>query len=228
MVYQPRMLWLGGILLLAVVAGVTWLAFEFGIRHAGGELLELRARTQILEADIVRLRQRGREYAERTAILERGSQVDAAAYKEVEQDYATLERQIDELERELALYRGIVSPEKVLAGVQIQSIELETGSEPGHIRFKLLLTQLSQRHNMVSGGVELRIRGRRDDRPVTLDVSAMAGADGKKLAYKFRYFQHLEGDFQLPAGFTPQEVVVKTQPKGKKPVPIERIFSWPI
>ena len=44
----------------------------------------------------------------------------------------------------------------------------------------------------------------------------------------FRYFQNLEGEFELPEGFVPEQVEVKaesTKPAANK---VEKIFSWSV
>ncbi|MEJ2452475.1 MAG: hypothetical protein P8047_17775, partial [Gammaproteobacteria bacterium] len=51
----------------------------------------------------------------------------------------------------------------------------------------------------------------------------------KEENFRFRYFQNIEGDIQLPAGFKPQRVTIKVIPRHRssRKEPLEKTFDWP-
>ena len=110
--------------LLALVAAVGYLVYEFGriqanynIVDAGRERQAYEGRIADLEASIVGLK-------EEIALLETHRDIDREAYKEVEASLTALQVKIQEQTDAIAFYRGIVSPQDGAAGLKVQDLRL--------------------------------------------------------------------------------------------------------
>ena len=51
-------------------------------------------------------------------------------------------------------------------------------------------------------------------------------AKGEGLSFNFRFFQDISGEILVPAGFTPEQVEVIAQAKGRKATKLDRRFDW--
>ncbi|QQX81397.1 hypothetical protein JK628_05900 [Shewanella sp. KX20019] len=118
-----------------------------------------------------------------------------------------------ELARELAFYRSVMAPENSADGVAINGLELTAALMPRQYRLKLVLTQLEKRKRSLSGRSEVTLIGLEDGKPKSIKLSELSDASFK---FRFRYFQVLEAEFTLPAGF------VLARVKAKVVVPASR------
>jgi hypothetical protein len=138
-----------------------------------------------------------------------------------------LEAQIQAQEEELVFYRGIVSPQDGVAGLRIQSLEvLPSDGERRHL-LRLLLVQAIVHSRRVSGAVKLQLEGTQDGQTTSFDIAELAvPGESYDMAYEFRYFQGLEAELALPAGFEPQRVLVEIWPNEARAERINQTFEW--
>lgn len=111
------------------------------------------------------------------------------------------------LSKELAFYRSIMAPENIADGVSIHGLELSPGLIANKYRLQLILTQLKKRKQSLMGRAELSFIGVLAGEMTTLTLAQLTG--DKHLDFKFRYFQVLDADITLPAGFTLSHVIAK-------------------
>ena len=104
--------------------------------------------------------------------------------------------------------------------------ELELERRTGEAwHFTATLTQNLNRGVINRGSLVLEIEGTRDGRLQTLDWQALRQhPEAKAVGYSFRYFQQVEGDFVLPAGFAPASVTVRLDPASGNDV--AQSFDW--
>lgn len=211
--------------LLAVGVG-GWSLFDFGRYQAGYdshesdlEQLRLAALVDELHEDIEHLR-------EQKAQLERAAQIERQAYNELDTNLKVLQGEILELKEELAFYRGIVSPRDASRGLKLQRFSLEPNGLRSY-RYTVVLTQVLKNDRLARGRVKLFIEGLQDNEPKTLDLTALSENSVKELAYRFKYFQNLEGDLVLPKGFKPMRATAQILPGGRQADMIEKTIDWP-
>lgn len=213
-----------GLALTAVLVG--WGLLEYARARAGFDFDTLREEAQLLNDTNERLRITIAGLREQQAVLERSHQIEREADKQLEETVAGLQEEISELKGELAFYRGIVTPGESSGGLRVQAFEVgDNGLERGY-RYKLVLTQVLKNDTVVRGRADVSIEGTQEGRMTALDLAKLGGGKGD-LEFKFKYFQNFEGDFQLPAGFSPHRVVVKVTPRDMRNKPVEKMFNWP-
>lgn len=156
----------------------------------------------------------------RTA-LSQSRQVDQMASSELQTTLKSLQDKVKELEKENAFYRSIMNPSGEKSGLQIESFTvLPLGNE--RVRYRLVLAQLRSHEKNLRGRVQVQVIGM-DNKVV--DLFVLAGVKAESQKFDFRYFQNLEGEATLPAGFVPREVRVSANQDGLPAV--ERLFVWP-
>ncbi|HKJ09420.1 MAG TPA: DUF6776 family protein [Gammaproteobacteria bacterium] len=227
LVYRPsRVRWLAVVLLVGLgVAG--WRLYEAGKVAAGQELGHLQRQQGRLAGQVKVLKKRNDGLQAKLALVQRSGQVDRRAYADVKKQLNTLQDQVFKQREELAFYRGIVTPGEAKTGLHIQAFNVHDGAQPNHFQFRLVLTQVRQNEHWVHGVVRMSVLGIEKGKPRRLGLTEITAPKTRELAFRFRYFQNLEGQVRLPKGFIPQSVEVKVVPSGRHKSALERTFSWP-
>jgi hypothetical protein len=215
-------------LAVAVGAGVLYLAFEFGRYQSGYSMLDTRRELDELEQRLQQELTASDELRRELAIAKTGGEIDRETYSQIESSLSDLEAKIQAQEEELVFYRGIVSPQDGVPGLRIQSLEVLPSDAEGSFLLRLLLVQAIVHSRPVSGAVKLQLEGMQDGLTTSFDVAElMAPGESYDMAYEFRYFQGLETELSLPAGFEPQRVLVEIWPNEARAERINQTFEWP-
>lgn len=231
LVVKPHHPWKNRLMALLIILAMSmaaWSLYEYGRFSAGfdsSEAGQLRSTwedtRETLEASISKLR------AEK-AILERASQIERQAYSELDETLRQLQAEILELKEELAFYRGIVSPRDAARGLRLQNVKLEANGQPEGYRYKIILTQVLKNDRVAYGRVNFSVEGALNGVSTNLELSKLTEKSVKDLNYRFKYFQSLEGNIQLPKGFQPMRVRVQVLPWGRQEDEIVKSINWPI
>ena len=219
--------WGKPVLVLVLTLLAVWQVYLLGQQHVGFELITVRDMLREQERLNAGLVHENEALQERMAILERSIQIDDEAYGEVARNLRKLEADLLQQQEELAFYRGIVSPAYAKTGLRIQSLELTPGVTPQHYRYSLLLTQVTRNNRDIQGVAEIKIHGSQGGSPQSLTLTEVSRPTLESWNFQFRYFQTLEGELQLPAGFLPDTIQVEVLPVGTGMPKLERSFGWP-
>jgi hypothetical protein len=214
--------------LLLAAGAVVALLVGYGVfywgHHAGGgagsraerQAAELGVRTAQLEAELEVLRD---ELSRARTTLE----VDRQAQEELRTALAESEARVASLNEELQFYRRIVVPPEGRAGLRVQTFEVVPGDLAGGYRLHLLLVQNPQRSGRASGLVEVDLHGTLAGEAATLALPQLAA---EPQPYEFLYFQDVDVEVILPAGFEPETVDVGLKPTGRRSRAIVASFPW--
>lgn len=223
--WKTRIL-LAMILVVSVLAG--WALFEYGRFSAGYDSIEVGQEHRVLLSHVDDLEGQIENLREEKAVLERAAQIERKAYDELDTTLKVLQAEILELKEELAFYRGIVSPRDAAQGLHLQRFKIEANGKPRGYRYKVILTQVLKNDRTARGSIRISIAGQSGNETKVLSLREVTEKSVKELEYRFKYFQNLEGDIQLPVGFKPQRITVSLLPKGARGEElIEKTFDWP-
>lgn len=223
--WRRRTYAVGMVVALIVLVGG---AFEWG-RYSSGfsKLAEVQHRRG-LTATIERLEKENEDLRQAVASADLARNVDRQAYADVEKTLADLQAQVLKHREELTFYRGIVSPEDGIGGLRIQRFQILPGAADQQYRLRLVLVQSMRQDAFVSGAVSVEIEGVQDNKPLQLPLAKAMGdpAAAAQLPFRFRYFQNIEQDIVLPAGFDPRAVTVEV--KTAKLAPVRESYPWQV
>ena len=208
--------------LLAAVGG-----YVAGLAKGGGQLSSVAASTEQLTAEVDELRSQYRQARQSVVNLERGRLIDEHALREARNTMVRLETRIAELEADLTFYRNIMAPSEAAKGLQVDRFTLLPGRDNREFGFKLVLTQAGDNKSYISGVVAVNVIGNLDGEKEVIalrDLSEQINELG--VAFRFRYFQDIEGKLTLPEHFEPLEIQVVAQAQGRKAAQAERTFNW--
>ncbi len=208
--------------ILAMIAG----AYQFGQIRAGYDsTLAIQQQNQ-QNNEIEALTQRNQELRDRIALLERSAEIDKEAAGRLQVNVAAAQDELLKLREELAFYRGIISPQDSVAGLRIQNMRIQASPVENQFRYRLVLIQAVDHDRNVSGKVTMTLRGELRGEDVSLPVADLVTSNADKFEFSFKYFQNLEGDFQLPDGFKPSQLDVVVIPSGCDAEEVSRSFGW--
>jgi hypothetical protein len=215
------------VLLLALIIGLgtAWGVYELGQSRAGYNRFAAQARERELREQLIDLQTEGDRLREQVALLETDARIKGEAYRRLETDLVTLQDQIQSLSEDLAFYQGIVSVDEK-EGLRVQDLVIASRSEPGAYTLSLVLAQALRKDRRISGSLELAVEGQLDNGPRSLGLAEISPDGAARLDFSFRYFQNLESELRMPAGFAPEKLTVTLRPKGKNAKPVEQVFSW--
>lgn len=158
-------------------------------------------------------------------VLQRGNAVERQASEQVRQEVTALNEKIYQLEKEITFYKNLMSPAAGAKRLQVHDLALETTSRDRRFRFKLVLTQVTERRERIKGRVKMTVSGVADGSRREISLGQL-GVDAEEISFSFRYFQELEGELTLPEGFAPESIRVTARSSGRKPLRVEREFTW--
>ena len=223
-----RRLIIGGIAtVLAVFA--LYVVYELGRYNAGYDRLAVAQQRTELEVEIERLNKSNRELRTQLAELDTIRIGRAREQAEVTRTIGDLQAQVARQTQELAFYRGIVAQGATAIGVKVQQVHITSGPKPQHFVVHLALVRSVRPDSVAVGSVALSIDGSgADGKPTTLDLPALTPGKQKELPFNFRYFENLDQDVALPAGFRPEKLAVEIRSSKKDVAPASQSFPWSV
>lgn len=220
--HDPRRLrkLLALVAVVALVAGVG--LFRWGHYAGGGAGSRAEQRVAELSAETARLEGEVGELRDQLARAQTTLEVDRQALDQLKASLAESEARVAALNEELQFYRRIVVPPEGRTGLRVQTFEIVPGDLDRSYRLRLLLVQNPQRSGRASGTVDANLYGTLDGAEASLALPQLA-AD--PVPYEFLYFQDVELEVILPAGFVPETAEISLRP-GRRGRTIVNSFPW--
>ncbi len=221
--HNPWRNWLIGALLILLMI----VMFLFGRAYQAYEVSALKMQQQTHLARIDELEARNDSLVKKNARLESSSRIEHDAYLEVNESLVQLQRQLLEMKEQLVFYQGIVSPEELALGVNIQSFELSRKNDLGLYRYKLVLSKRGKSDRYVKGQLDVIVKAQQDGGQVDLPLQQIKqDYTAKDKRFSFRYFQVFEGDILIPDQYVPYDIQLKINPSTKKIKSFSETISW--
>lgn len=215
------------LLFVAVALGGLYLSFELGRYLSGYSVLDVRRQTEEFTMSSAESKATIDELQSQVARLETSREIDRETYSMIEADLAELQARIQAQEEELVFYRGIVSPGDGVAGLRVQSVEVEPGVNGESHILHLLLVQAIVQNERVTGTVRPRLIGTLDGEPVELGLDEFGfESRSAEVSYGFRIYQDLIVLLALPEGFLPTELEIQVWPQSPRGETIVQSFPW--
>jgi hypothetical protein len=207
--------------LLAIIAGMWWLGFDFGQIFGGFNRKEIETKMITLESDAKRLRSEAGELRTRNSTLESELAMARGSQETQQKQSIELASENAQLKEELAFLQKLVSDSSKQVGLQLQRLAVERDSdEMWH--YNLLVVRGGSPKDEFEGSVVLQatlapapgappaahglILTLPDDQPEVKSA----------LTLKFKYYQRVEGRFRVPAGMRVTAVTARAFESGQQ------------
>jgi hypothetical protein len=195
-------------LLVLVVALIGWSLYEYGRFNAGFDSFQARDEQRALVKHNGELENQIDSLQEQKAVLERNAQIKQKAYEDLDTSLKVLQGEILELK---------------------ERFKVEPNGKPRGFRYKVILTQVLKEDRTARGSLQMAFEGMLNNEAKVFNLQDVSEKHIKEEDFRFRYFQNIEGDIQLPTGFKPQRVTIKviSRHRSSGNEPLEKTFDWP-
>jgi hypothetical protein len=225
--YRPclRLLLVGGLsLALVLIASAGYL-----LGHYRGLALQAQAveeRDQ-LRRDLLAKVVESKALSQQVANLKLASEVDTVSSEEVRNKVMELQGQIAALEEDIAFYRSLMAPTANRRGLTIGSVDVISTGVPRRYDFKVVVQQLATNHQMLNGLLSIHIVGQEGEAIRRIPLNELSPQlDEEDIKLRFKYFQNIEGQLDLPPGFEPEHIELVARSTGADGTSIEKKFGW--
>lgn len=188
--------WTGMLAMVAVVTGVGWFTYDFGLEYAGFRQSEAaRLRAQLDETVKLQKKELAELHA-KTAAAERQLQIERATYGDLARQVKALAQENAGLKEDLAFFQTLTATGKEGA-ISVNRFRLMPEAVPGEYRYQLLLVQTGARAKEFNGRLQFVLNLQQDGRKVALMLPESSRADAKEYRVSFKLFQRVEGMFKI-------------------------------
>ena len=214
-------------LVFTVVGGIAG-SFFYGYRSGTlqGQFDQLDG--EQLTANLEKFESENTALRSQVALLDRSSVMDQRANDEIQDTILALREHIAQLEQDVLFYRQVMSEDFENVGLVIGQMDIEATDVPAKFKYKLVLRQQeSSGGAFLKGHVNVNVAGTLGQEQVVFPMHELSeDTDQVDIKLRFKYFQNIEGELELPADFVPEQIhimAVETAPMAKT---INKSFSW--
>ena len=213
------------LLVIASVIGGVALVYYLGIKDE----IEVIQERRELKLEKKKLQQQLLDVQGKAAIHKHGSELERRASERVRQENIQLQNRVSELEEAVTFYKSIMAPKKNDKGLRIERLEITPTYNSSRYKYKVVMIQVADNRSYISGKVTMNLWGVREGQKLSIPFDAMTNdMDASGAQFKFRYFQDVEGEINVPGDFIPEQIEVIAQSKGRKATRLEKRFDWKV
>ena len=125
---------------IITAVGLLLGSYKVGYRKANFDSAEHGSYIYRLEKKLSSVESQAKQLQKKLAVAQRDSQVQQAAYGEINKTYQKVDDKNEELNRKLNFYRSIISPEDGRSGVKIHDISTTLDAD-GRLGFEVVMIQ---------------------------------------------------------------------------------------
>ncbi|MGV0036436.1 MAG: DUF6776 family protein [Candidatus Azotimanducaceae bacterium WSBS_2022_MAG_OTU7] len=212
---------------LLALAALSWLTYQLGNNQGLALKVGMVREKDLLSKQLAESRAQISKMRQEIVGLIVGGEIDNKASEQVRQTIENLKNLLAEQNEEISFYKGIMLPSVANTGLRIERLDVSS-NVTGRVKYSLLLSQVVDKHDFVQGGVQISLLGQNDGQEKAFQVSELDRDKTEAFKFRFRYFQNINGELQLPEGFVPREVIIVAQSSGSNAQRLEKKFDWPL
>lgn len=125
--------------------------------------------------------------------------IERAAQQQLASQVLQLEKERARLKEELAFFESFLPAAHKAQGISIRNARLQTDSQSGQLRYKLLVVQEGRAALEFNGSLQLQVTLAQPDGKSKI-VLPEVGADDAGFRLNFKHYQRVEGSWPIPPG----------------------------
>ena len=206
-----------GVALLFVIGGMWWWGFDFGQIFGGFNRKEVEARLVTLESELTRLRAESAELRTRASQLDSELAMSRGAQATLTKQAGELQGENSQLKEEVVFLQQLFADANKQPGVAIQRFAVER-ERPEAYRYSLLVVRGGKPKEDFVGHLTLQVALQGEGvaaRPATLVLPDEQPGSAPAMKLNFKYYQRIEGTFEVPPGTVVRTVTVRAFESGQ-------------
>jgi hypothetical protein len=208
--------WLGLLVLALVVLLLARATYDFGKKFAGFDQSEADREVQRLGEINAKIRQEIAGIRGELALSERQLHMERATHTDLIKQMKTLTAENAGLKEDLAFFQTLMPSGGKDGGVAVNRFLVQNDALPGEYRYRLLLTQTGQRNKDFQGTLQFVVNLQQQDKKVVLTLPTEGDQTDKAFKVNFRFYQRVEGTFQIDADAVVKSMQVRVFENGSK------------
>ncbi len=226
--YRPYRRGFAVLLIALSFVAIAGAAYVAGRQGAFGEAgIDFNDQQQI-NSSLESLEKENAELRLQVAVLDTSSVMDNKANEEVQLTIKTLRDRVAQLEQDILFYRQVVSDGTDSSGLMIGQMDIQSTNDGNRYNFKLVMRQQQADGDaFLVGHVNVNLVGTQGQESVVIPLRDVTNAEQQlDIRLRFKYFQNIEGQLELPPDFQPEQVhiaAISTEPSEKS---VNKVFSW--
>ncbi len=224
---SSRLLWVLLVILFALLGAIIvlmWRNYETNTRSVRNSQ-QYESEKENLANDIQTLKVEKEKLETKIIELERSLDIAQVSSQTAANELVNAQREQTLLQERLSLCKELEkNPALKDSGLRIAQINIFPNTKNQTYNLSLKLQQASQKSEIIQGVVIINLEGKQGKVAKSYSLTDTKLTQNLPLSFDFKYFQELNGLFQLPPGFIPERVRISVKPKNA-PV-VEEIFSW--
>jgi len=212
-------------LTVAVVSVLMFAVWQLASTPVVPETERLVADNDFLSRELKTIKGRFERAQARQSVLEREAEVLRQANRILREEESERQARLNQLQSELDFYRRLAGTGGAQSGLDVYHVEIVRTDSDRVFQFVLTLTQNIRRASIITGRVRIDVEGTMEDRPITLYWSQVSDGNSPEPAFRFKYFQQLEGYLTLPNEFSPTRLRISLE-DGHQRKPVQRSYGW--
>jgi len=206
--------WLGYILLGAIVFGIGWTTYDYGMEFAGFRQSEAARSLARLDDEIRQREAEIRELRSKVATSERQMQIERATYGDLERQVKMLTGENAALREDLAFFQSLMVAGGKEGAISVNRFRVHPEVLPGEYRYRLLLVQTGQRVKEFQGTLQFVLNVEQDDRKFVVTLPPDGEKNAKEFQVNFKFFHRVEGTFKVAPGAVVKSLQVRVFENG--------------
>jgi len=208
-----------GAIVVAIVGGMWWWGFDFGQIFGGLNRKEVEARIASLETHASQLKNEASELRARATQAESDLAMTKAALATISKQALAQQNESTQLKEEIAFLQKLVSDSNKQPGLSIQNVSVERESAD-RWRYSLLVVRGGNPRDEFDGHLALSVALNAGEPAAAQRAGGLTLPDDQPdqaaaLKLRFKYYQRVEGSFQVPAGTAPKALTVRAFESGQ-------------
>jgi hypothetical protein len=204
--------------LSALVIGIGWLTYDFGLQYAGFDRSEANREQTGLQELNSKMRDENAALRRELAAIERQLQIELATQGNLSTQIRSLAEENALLKEDLAFFQTLMSSGGEPGGISVNRLRVQPDALPGEHRYRMLIVQSKQRVREFRGHMQVIVDFEEDGRSeVVMLPRENENAQAYNLAFKF--YQRVEGTFMVPPGAAIKKVQIRVFENGN-PTPL--------
>ncbi len=219
--HRPEVIWGKRISLVAaaVVIGVS--GYWAGYRNGGVDLADTEAKLSDITIQANQAEQLVTVLEQRVSQFDTQIEINTHVVNQLRGELVDLQKQNEELQHNTDFFKSLLQPGADRLALRFDGLKLQFDGQ--QYQYSVNVRQLAVDHKLLKGTATVELRGYQGEQFVTLPAASLGDADSKGL--RFRYYQEITGNVELPQGFRPTEIRVFAD-VGKADQ--ELIQPWPL
>jgi hypothetical protein len=206
--------WLSIVFLFTASLIIAWLVYDAGRKFAGFERSDAEQRVSKLTDQVAQLQREISSSRTAIAVSESRQRMDQGMHEDLAKQVRAMQAENAGLKEDLSFFHNLMAGGSKEIGVSIYRFKVEHEAGAGEYRYRLLLLQSGQREREFKGNVQLLVSLVDRGKPVVVSVPPTGSSPAQRIEVGFKYYQRIEGTFQLGPSAQVKSVQVQVFERG--------------